>query len=62
MKATIDRNGCIGCGLCASTCPEVFQMAGDGLAEVVAQPTPAQEAATKEAEQGCPAGVIKTED
>ncbi|MBE0601819.1 MAG: ferredoxin, partial [Firmicutes bacterium] len=34
MKATIDRDGCIGCGVCADTCPEVFRMADDGLAEV----------------------------
>ena len=61
MKATIDRSGCIGCGLCASTCPEVFQMAADGLAEVHAQPTPDKEAAVKEAEADCPAGVIKAE-
>ena len=33
MKASIDREGCIGCGLCADTCPAVFQMAADGLAE-----------------------------
>ena len=40
MKATIDREGCISCGLCASTCPEVFQMADDGRAEVCADPVP----------------------
>ena len=26
--------GCIGCGLCASTCPAVFEMDADGLAKV----------------------------
>jgi len=26
MKATVDREGCIECGLCASVCPEVFRM------------------------------------
>lgn len=33
MKATVDRNGCIGCGLCAEICPDVFDIADDGLAE-----------------------------
>lgn len=59
---TIDRTGCIGCGLCAGTCPEVFRMADDGLAEVYQQPTPATLPAAKEAEQNCPAGVIKVEE
>ena len=34
MKATVDRNGCIGCGLCADM-PDVFDIADDGLAQAV---------------------------
>ena len=34
MQATIDRSGCISCGLCAELCPEVFAIAVDGMAEV----------------------------
>ena len=34
MRAWIDRDGCISCGLCPTICPEVFRMADDGLAEV----------------------------
>ena len=29
MKATIDRNGCIACGICWGSCPEVFKEAED---------------------------------
>ena len=49
MKVTIDKSGCIGCGLCEGTCPAVFHIADDGLAEVHTQPTPADEAAVLEA-------------
>jgi len=62
MKASIDRDGCIGCGLCADTCPEVFRMADDGLAEVYVEtiPTEAEDTA-KEAEDSCPVSVITVE-
>lgn len=62
MKATIDRDGCIGCGLCADTCPEVFRMADDGYAEVYTDPVPAEvEDTAKEAEDSCPVSVITVE-
>ena len=62
MKVTIDKSGCIGCGLCESTCPAVFHIADDGLAEVHTQPSPADEAAVSEAVDGCPSNVISTEE
>jgi len=59
MKASIDRSGCIGCELCADTCPAVFRMAADGLAEVHADLIPADaEDAAKEAMENCPVSVI----
>ena len=62
MKASIDRSGCIGCGLCASVCPEVFRMADDGLAEVYVDPVPdGAEASAAEAQEGCPVSVITLE-
>lgn len=62
MKASIDRDGCIACELCTNTCPEVFRMADDGLAEVYVDEVPADaEDLAKEAEDGCPTSVIKVE-
>ena len=58
MKAEIDRDGCIACGLCTETCPAVFRIAEDGLAEVYAEVTEETESAVREAAENCPVGVI----
>lgn len=59
MKASLDRDGCISCGLCPSICPDVFRMADDGVAEVYRAdvPTEAEEQAV-EAQESCPVSVI----
>ena len=63
MKASIDRDNCISCGLCASTCPEVFRMADDGIAEVFVDVVPTEaESATLEAQDNCPVSVISVEE
>jgi len=62
MKAVIDRDGCIACGLCTETCPEVFRMADDGLAEVYVDEVPEEEEdAAAEAAEDCPVNVISVE-
>ena len=62
MKVTINREGCISCGLCAETCPEVFRIVEDGLAEVHHSPSADTEEHTREAADNCPVQVIKTEE
>lgn len=62
MKACVDKDGCISCGLCVETCPNVFRMGDDGTAEayvdVVAS---SDEADALEAQDNCPVGVITVE-
>ncbi len=60
MKVTVDREGCIGCGVCADICPEVFRIADDGLSEVIAKPD-GNEEKVEEAAGSCPVEVIHTE-
>jgi len=62
MKAKLDRSGCISCGLCAQTCPEVFRIADDGVAEVFLEDIPeSAEDSAVEAQNGCPVSVITVE-
>ncbi|MDF2510581.1 MAG: hypothetical protein K0S04_447 [Herbinix sp.] len=62
MRAIIDRDGCIGCGLCSGVCPAVFRMDDEGLAEAYTNPIPSdEEDAAQEAADGCPVSVITIE-
>jgi len=59
MRALVDQDGCIACGLCASICPEVFRMTDEGPSEVYADPIPESvEDEAVEAQENCPVSVI----
>lgn len=58
MKYVVNE-GCIGCGMCNGTCPEVFEMTDAGTAKAIEGDVPAEfEAAAAEAKEGCPVGAI----
>ena len=62
MKACVDKDTCIGCGLCPEVCPEIFKMEDDGKA--VASPSEVTEdlvSSAKEAEDQCPVSAITVE-
>ena len=62
MKAAVDKDLCLGCGLCPDICPEVFEMDGDkAVAKVVQVPAGAEDACRDAADQ-CPAEAIKMEE
>ena len=61
MKYKVNET-CIGCGLCAATCPEAFSMGGSGLAVATEKEVSTELLASAEdAKNGCPLGAITEE-
>ncbi|MBQ6820235.1 MAG: ferredoxin [Clostridium sp.] len=59
MKAHVDKDICIGCGLCPSICEDVFQMDDDGKAVAIeADVSKDHEDEAKDAEASCPVSAI----
>ena len=54
----VDKEKCIGCGLCASICEEVFEIAKDGKSKVKSQK---DLPCVKEAIESCPVEAISKE-
>lgn len=59
MKYRVNED-CIGCGLCESTCPEVFSITDAGTAAAIDGDVPQEaEASAAEAKDNCPVGAIE---
>jgi len=53
----VDANLCLGCGLCVTTCPEVFELGDDGKS-FVKNPHGCKTCNCEEAIDDCPAHAI----
>ena len=62
MELRVNKDKCIGCGMCVSTLEEVFEFDDDNQAMVVQNPIAEEnEEAAKElaVDNGCPTGAIE---
>lgn len=59
MRASVDQDGCISCGICTSVCPDVFHYNEEGKSEAIASEIKEDDIDTaKQARDDCPVSVI----
>lgn len=59
MKYSVNEN-CIGCGLCVSVCPQVFELTDEGVSHAINEATSKDvEKSAEEALHECPVDAIE---
>lgn len=62
-KVTVDFDVCASTGVCAQTCPEVFEVRSDGYLYILQeQPSEALRSSVDNAAESCPTAAITVED
>lgn len=63
MKVWVDKNKCIGCGLCVSLAGEIFEMKEDGKSHVKQEADfEKNKEIIKQAKDSCPVQAINVEE
>ncbi|MDP7081224.1 MAG: ferredoxin [Candidatus Undinarchaeales archaeon] len=60
LSVSVDKDVCIGCGLCTSVCDEVFELGDDGKSQVIEGADTSLPCVEDAADQ-CPASAISVE-
>jgi len=58
-KVTVNKDKCIGCGVCQSSCPETFEIGDDGKSSII---NAEGRCDFSQAAQDCPAGAIDVKE
>lgn len=58
-KITVDDDLCIGCGTCASICPDHFEINDKGKSQVIKPYDEKGSSEIEEAKDSCPVGAIE---
>lgn len=58
MSIKVDKNKCIGCGMCVNLCPNVFALNAEGKSEVISQN---DVDCARNAANSCPVNAINVE-
>ena len=63
MKASVNKERCIGCGACVASVPEVFDFDDDGLTKTIVDNIPEEKVEeTKNAADRCPGSAITIDE
>ncbi len=63
MKAIVDPDLCIGCGICPDVAPQLFEMGTDDKAHTLMDPIPVEfHALCRDAADQCPQAAIEVND
>jgi ferredoxin len=62
MRISVDVDLCQGHGVCCSEAPALFELDGDKVRVLIAQPPPAAHAAARLAAKYCPTRAIRVQE